>query len=79
MTNFAAVYVTRTGKEVTMPLVLDHARDKVFVQRDGVWIEFLDEIDSIHGPATWVETVPHDPAFRPEDRRTIRDLTRLGL
>jgi hypothetical protein len=74
-----AKFVSLMGREISLPLI--HSQGRLFVERpNGILDSFADPLDdSILGPLSFVTTDPPDPPLQPENRRTIRDLARLGL
>jgi hypothetical protein len=75
-----ATFISPSGKEIVMRIIRTNRDNKVWAERDGSWMEFSDPLyDSKHGLLSFVELDPPDRTLQPENRRAIRDLTRLGL
>jgi hypothetical protein len=68
-----ANFISRTGREITLPLV--RSREQLFVQRaNGTLTEFSDPLDDpILGLLSFVTA--DDTDLQPENRQTIRKLT----
>jgi hypothetical protein len=68
-----AIFVTRTGVQVTPPLV--RTRDKLWVKpENGTLVDFSDPLDDGNSPLSLVTTDPSVTSVRPISKTAIPNL-----